>query len=346
VVKVERVEVPEEIRRRLMAKFMARGPMALMRARPCEDLIAPVRVDRIRYHPTILPLASWAAAKPEAVERGVENFGFGQFIVRKITEVFDIRRIPLETSPLFPQFGKVLATEDVEQRIAQEVPVDGTEVVEWMHAATASNVVMSAREVEYNKHSQVETRSGDGYIPGVRLSSIAFSRIRGYDYWRRGYATAVFPGGSRNISRMSVGECISRDFLGWAAAGPQYGIQWTGVTAQVRRLATEITSPVGFPNLWGKVAPFFVLQQPNRETQRAEVVMVVDSDRDQRMRVTFRDPNDFRNVIDEGEIDVPRGRSEIRFVVASYPSVPPVVNQMKPEDGTKSVLTRFEVRSR
>jgi len=334
----------------LMAKFFARGPAAMVRATPVQDLVAPTRQVMVgetllRYHPTQLPLAKWAAENPRIMEKGLEHFSFREFIVRRITETFDINRIPIKPSPLFPQFGKVLATEDVLPRIQQEIPVDGTEIVEWMHDATATNVVVTAREAEYNVHSQFVTSVGDGYIPGVRVASMAFRRITGYDYTRRGYATVISPAGEINIPRGTLQAIIGRDFLGWAYAGPSgYGIQWTGALGQLVRLADRITQAVGFPNLQGRVAPFFVLQQPGRETQRATVRMVIDSDKDQRMRIVFRDPNDYRRVIDEGEIEVPKGRSTIEYVVASYPAVPPIVNHMQPENGTKTVLNTFEVR--
>jgi len=340
-------QVPRELVPRLYTMYLARLPRYSM-VKYVEDLVAPVREATVagrvlRYHPTQMPLAKWVT--PRVMSEGVRNFSFGRPEIRHITAEFDLRRIAIEVSPIFPRLGKVLATEDAVEKIRQEAPVDRTEIVEWMHDSCVATAVMSAREAEYNKHSQVETRSSDGYIPGVRLSSLAFERVSGYTYWSRGYARAFTPVGTVNVPRMSLRPIVGRDFLGWAFAGPRHWIQWTGVLAEVRRLADRITSPVGFPNLWGRVAPFWVLQQPSRETQRAEVRMVFDSDRDQRIRITFRDPNDYTRVIDAGEIDVPKGRSEIRFIIASYPAVPPVVNEMKPEDNTRSVLDRFEVRT-
>ena len=339
-------QVPRELVPRLYAMYLSRLPRYSM-VKYVEDLVAPIRevavAGRIlRYHPTQMPLAKWVT--PRVMSEGVRNFSFGRPEIRHITAEFDLRRIAIEVSPIFPRLGKVLATEDAAEKLRQEAPVDRSEIVEWMHDSASATAVMSAREVEYNKHSQVETRSSDGYIPGVRLSSLAFERVSGYTYWSRGYARAFTPVGTVNVPRMSLVPIVGRDFLGWAFAGPRHWIQWTGVLAELKRLASSITSPVGFPNFWGRVAPFWVLQQPSRETQRAEVRIIVDSDRAQRMRITFRDPNDYTRVIDAGEIDVPRGRSEIRFIIASYPAVPPVVNEMKPEDGTRSVLNRFEVR--
>jgi len=339
-------QVPRELVPRLYAAYLARLPR-YSAIRYFEDLVAPVReavvAGRVlRYHPTQIPLARWAS--PRIMTEGVRNFSFGRPEIRLITEVFDLRRIGIEVSPVFPRLGKVLATEEAAERLRQEAPVDRTEIVEWMHDSAAALAVMSAREVEYNRHSQVETRSGDAYIPGVRLTSLSFERVSGYEYWSRGFARAFTPVGTINVPRMSLVPIVGRDFLGWAFAGPQSWIQWTGVLAELKRLASRVTSPVGFPNLWGRVPPLWLLQQPGREAQRAEVVMVIDSDRDQRLRIAFRDPNDYTRVIDAGEIDVPRGRSEVRFVVASYPAVPPVVNEVKPEDNTQTVLNRFETR--
>jgi len=334
----------------LATRFFARGPVAMIRARPVEDLVAPVRetvVDGVvlRYHPTQLPLAKWAVQDPKAVEQGVENFGFEDFEVRQISEEFDIQRMDLEPSPLFPHFGKVLDTEDVIKKIQQEAPVDGEEIVEWMHDATAANVVLTARMVEYNKHSQVETRSGDANIPGVRTRSMAFVRTSGYTYSRRGRATVVSPAGRITVRRDELRPVIGKDFLGWAYAGAPYGIQWHGALGEFIRLANRITRSVGFPSFRGRVAPFFVLQQPGRKTKRARVRFVVSSSRRQRVKITFRDPNNYTRVVDEGYVEIPAGRSTVEFVVASYPSVPPVVDQMQPSNYTRTVLHSFEVRT-
>jgi len=342
-------KVPPDKMAVLTAKFFARGPAVMFRAKPVEDMIAPVREVMVgdtilRYHPTQLPIARWAIENPRAMEQSLDNFSFDVFDIIPISEEFDIRKIDLKPSPLFPQFGKVLATDDVVGKIAQEIPVDDTEIVEWMHDVTAANVVTTAREAEYNEHSQFIVRDGDPNIPGVRTSSLAYRRVSGYTYRRQGYATAVGPIGSIRVPANSLIPLIGKDFLGWAFAGKSYACQWHGALAEFMRLANSITRPVGFPNIEGFVAPFFVLQQPDKQAQRVRVRMVFDSDRDQRVNITFRDPSDYRRTIDEGWIDIPKGTSTVEFVVASYPSVPPVVNHMQPKNGTRTVLNRFEVR--
>lgn len=329
----------------LMAKFFGKGPAAMIRARPVEDLVAPIRATMVEgkkllYHPTQLPIARWVLTDRKIMEEGIENFNFGDFIVEQISEHFSLQA--LKPSPLFPQFGKAVATEDVVQRIATGIPEDGTEIVAWMHVDTATKVVNTAREEEYNVHSQFVTSSGDPNIPGVRTRSMSFRRIDGYTYNRQGYATVVSPAGSLNVPRLSLRPIIGNDFLGWAYAGTGYWCQWHGVLGEFTRLADRITQAVGFPNLFGRVAPFFVLQQPDRQTERARVRMIFNSDKPQRVRITFRDPNNYRRVIDEGWIDIPAGQSTVEYYVASYPAVPPVVNHMQPADGTRSVLNRFE----
>lgn len=330
----------------LMAKFFVRGPFALMRARPVRDVVMPtlkttVEGKEFRYHPTQAPIAEWADER--VMTEGIDNFNFGDFEVEQMRPEFDIRRINLKPSPLFPQFGKVLATEDVKKKIEEQIPVDGTEIVEWMHDAMATLVVMSAREEEYNVHSQFECCSGDPFSPGVRTRNMAFERIRGSKYVRRGYATVVSPAGRINVPRSTLKPIIGQNFLGWAFAGYRHGVQWHGALGEFIRLADKITSTIGFPNIYGRVAPLFVLQQPDRQTERAKVRMVFHSSKDQRVKIVFRDPNDYTRVLDEGWVDIPKGQSTVEFYVASYPSVPPVVDQIQPADQTSTALDRFEV---
>lgn len=333
----------------LMAKFFMRGPLALLRNTTMQDVVAPVRETLVngkvfRYYPTQLPLASWVDQR--TMTEGIDNFNFGDFEVTQISDMFNLERINIKVSPIYPQYGKVLSTEEVLPKIHSDFPVDGSEIVEWMHDATATMVVLSSREEEYNTHSQIETSCGDANIPGVACRSIAFERTNGYSYDGRGFATVVTPMGRINIPKFSLQPLVGRDFIAWAMAGAPYGIQWKGALGQLIRLASEITQPCGFINIDGFVAPHFVLQQPDKKCEQAIVRMVVDSDRNQRMKITFRDPNDYTRVIDEGEIDIPSGRSTIEFIVASYPSVPPLVNQMQPENMTRTVLGSFETRAR
>jgi len=328
----------------LMAKFFSKGPIALLRARPVTDLIAPVRKaivgnSILYYHPTQLPIAPWADQR--VMTESIDNFNFGDFLVEQTSTRFDLSA--LKVSPIFPQFGRALATEDIVKQIESQYPSDGSEIVAWMHESTAATAVLTAREAEYNVHSQVETADGDGNIPGVRTRSMAFVSTSSYNYQSYG-ATLRSPAGTMTLRPFTLSPVIGKDFLGWACASTPYGVQWHAALGEFIRLADTITQAVGFPNINGLVAPFFVLQQPKDRTERAKVTMVFNSDRDQKVKIAFRDPNNYTRVIDEGEISIPAGQSTVEFYVASYPSVPPVVNHMQPANGTRVSLNRFETK--
>ena len=296
----------------------------------------------LRYHPTTCALPEWADRR--VMTEGVRRFRFEPPRVEHITEVFDIERIGLEPSPLFPRFGKALDSRDVIGRVAEEYPVDGEEIVSWMHEATAANVVASAREVEFNKHSLYVSRSGDPYIPGVRLSGLYFTSTSGYRVRSLGYGRVVSPAGRINVPLGRGRDLITRDFLGWSAVGPStFGIQWAGFLSQVRRLPNLITNPTGFLSYLGRVAPIYVTQEPPEEAERATVNIDLDSDMPQTMHFTFRDPENYTEVVDEGDVAIPRGQSRLSFPIASYPAVPPLVVQQQPRNGSRTVLERFEV---
>ena len=341
---LEDIGLPDPLGRALL-----RGPRAVLPRRPPVDLpveVASVRTvgipGKLRYHPTVCVLPEWADRR--IMTEGVRRFKFEPPKVERITEVFDIAKIKLEASPIFPRFGKVLDSGDVIDRVAEEVPVDGEEIVSWMHEATAANIVASAREVEFNKHSLYVSRTGDPYIPGVRLSGFGFYSARGYDVARRGYGTVFSPGGRINIPVNGARNIITRDFLGWCNVGPpRYGIQWTGLVSQIQRLANRITEPLGFLSLFGRVAPTYVTQEPPSATERATTNITLNSDRAQTVHFTFRNPENYTEIVDEGDVAIPRGQSRLSYVVASYPAVPPLVVQQQPVNGSRTVLERFEV---
>ena len=296
----------------------------------------------LRYHPTQCLLPEWADRR--VMTEGIRRLSLEPPSVRLITPVFDLKRIAVEASPIFPRFGKVLEAEDVMVRVEEECPVDGTEIVSWMQDAPAAEIVASARQVEYNKHSLWDYKGGDPAAPGIRMGSLRFNSEPGYRVRRIG-GMLVSPEGSRRMPMNSSRDIITRDFLGWAAIGPAYGYQWFGFLSQVKRLANKIETPTGFMSYRGMKAPQYALAEPPEEQTMSTTEITLNLNRPQRMVLNLRNPENFTEVVDTSIIDLPAGECGVSLTLASYPAVPPLVYQMTPPSGVVNytVLDRFEV---
>lgn len=304
------------------------------------------------YYPTRVKMPEWATVAKQ--EEGERRISFGELKLSKITSKFDLGEIGLSSSPLFPELPPALDSLSILPAIKTTKPVDRTEIVEWMQHSCADNAILTARMEEYNKYSRVDGAVGDSYIPGVRVSDVSFISRRMSETRSLGYGEMNTPRGNVRIPPGSGKTLIARDFLAWGAVGPvpdpliaEYqDIQWEGKLLKWRELAqTPISSAIGFPSYRGIVAPNFFVQTPEEESSRVRVSQTIASDKDQRIPISFRSPSDYTNVIDEDTIRLDKGTTEISYVIASYPSVPPVVFHAQPENGCATALNEYYVEA-
>ena len=303
--------------------------------------ISQVKTAFTRYHPTLAVLPDWVDR--EIMTLGIGNLKIEPPTINPITPEFDIDRIDLEVSPILPQFGKALESSDLLTRLERETPVDGTEIVSWMHDSASATIIASAREAEYNKHSQWAYVSGDPAAPGVGMAGLSFLSRAGYTVLREG-ATVNYPGGRLTMPLESSRDLITPDFLGWAATGKQYGYQWFGMLSQVRQIANKIEDPTGFLSYRGMKAPQYALAEAPQEQTMSTTEMIFSLNTPQRIKLDLRSPVNFTDVVDSAEVDLPAGECGLAVTAASYPAVPPLVYQLKPPDGLRNyaVLNRFE----
>jgi len=304
------------------------------------------------YYPTRVKMPEWATVAKQ--EEGERRFSFGELVLSKITPKFDIGEISLLPSPLFPELPLALDSFNLLPAIKSAMPVDRVEIVEWMQHSAADNAILTARMEEYNKYSRMDGAVGDPYIPGVRVSDVCFISRDMPETRSLGYGEMNTPRGNIRIPTESGKTLIASDFLAWGGVGPVpdpsiaefQDIQWDGKLLKWRELArTPISSAIGFPSYRGIVAPNFFMQTPEEESSRVRVSQIIASDKDQRIPISFRSPSNYTNVIDEDTIHLNKGITEISYVIASYPSVPPVVFHAQPENGCATALNEYYVEA-
>jgi len=231
--------------------------------------------------------------------------------------------------------------EDVHPLVEAEAPVDGVEIVEWMHDCVAASVVLFGVTEAYDRlGSRLLVQSGDPYIPGVNVSSdYKYKSWRGATVSSRGYAEAITPVGTVRVPAEGCLTVASGKFLGWLAALKIRVEQWKGVLMHWAELASKpIKERVQHANIDGLVAPqFFNIPAPlalpvNRTT------VVVTSDKPQTVSFKGRSPTDYGTVMFDFKQDIPSGETSIVYRVIGLPRVTAHVLEIQPEHGTATIV--------
>jgi hypothetical protein len=262
---------------------------------------------------------------------------------RVLTEFFDLERGLIRPAAFGWLVKPYIVDAEARDRIAAEAPVDGREVVDWMHDCAAANAVLFGAMEEYDRlGSELLATSSDPYIPGVALSSdFKFRSDKAEVVDRRGYSVVMTPVGTFNVPEEGCTTIADRDFLGWAAGTGIRGrvIQWKGTLMRWLELASKpVTSRVRCANIDGLVAPqFFNIPAPlalpvNRTT------VVVTSDKPQTVLLRGRSPTDYGTVMFDFKQDIPSGQTSILYRVIGLPRATAHVLEIQPEHRTATVI--------
>jgi hypothetical protein len=302
---------------------------------------AEFREPQVRLYPTRAPLPAWGGPLVTALS----SLRVEEAEVRHVSPEFSIRG--LMKSPYRPDLKVTLNPAELHESVKAIAPIDGAQVVEWMHHATVNNVVLQARAAEYNAlGSQLVATSGDAYIPGVTVEDIQFQSIMGSEVASRGSATVITPAGTYDVPVGGKATGIYPSLLTWGSIPHRESVQWVGVLMKWKELAsTPIRQSVGFyMDSAGNSAPLFFLQRTSRPKVRAVVKMGFQSSDDQVILINFRNPNDYTKVVASRRASVKAGSSEVSFAMFGIPFVPPLVAEIQPQNNVQCILTEYVVR--
>jgi len=294
-------------------------------------------------YPTTLRLPLWA--RPMSIQPALRRLSISEIKAKLISETFLLER-GLRISPLRPEIPPTLSPIRILPIIREIAPIDGVEVVEWMHISAAENTVLQARILEYNSlGSQIVGANGDPYIPGVVVENIRFLSELGSTIASRGYSIVSTPRGNFNVPNLGNTTGVFRDLISWASTSYIGKVQTVGTLLKWRDLAqTPITQPVGFfMDLAGNVAPHFFVQQPPRPALTVTVRQIFSSDKPQTIKLNFRDPTNYSNIVGTKSVAIAAGTSEVTYTLSSFPYVPPLVAEIKPQDGVQTRLESYTV---
>ncbi|MEM2618756.1 MAG: hypothetical protein QW356_04645 [Candidatus Hadarchaeales archaeon] len=247
----------------------------------------------------------------------------------------------LMRSKTFETWPVSLASEDYDTLVVEEVPETPGDVVPWMHQAATANAVLEARCEEYNRlGSQLVSASGDGNIPGISLEDLNYSRTTGATVTAQGYGSLVTPYGTLRVPVGGKTDGIFPNLLCWGAIPrTTFFYQWTGALLKWKSLAsTPIESALGFPNCWGLVAPQYFVVASSRPAMFVRTFLTLGSNKQQTVKLTVRDTDDFTKTMFTSDLSVPEGETMFTILLRGAPIVPASVFHLQPEDGTQTYI--------
>ena len=232
---------------------------------------------------------------------------------------------------------------EARERIAREAPVDGFEIVEWMHECAAANAVLFGVMEEYDRlSSRLLATSNDPYIPGTALSSdFKFKSEPARTVDGRGNSVVMTPVGTFNVPNEGSITMAKGGFLGWAAGTGIRGriIQWKGTLMRWLELASKpVSSRIRCANINGLIAPqFFNIPAPLAMPMNITTV-VVTSDKPQTVLLRGRSPANYGTVMFDFNQSIPAGQNSILYRVLGLPRATAHVLQVQPQKGTATVI--------
>jgi len=256
-----------------------------------------------------------------------------------IREEFDLVTGLAEPS-IFPEFPNAIVDEAVLSAVEATHPVDGVEVVGWMHDSAAAHIVIDGMCEDYNRlGSFLSGKATDPRYPGLRVGKCTVLSQSGETIRRQGYGVLRTPYGDYRIYVGRANLQVFKDLITWATAWRVGWIQWSSALLVWQELAkTPIEERVRFASVGGFVTPNFFLVRSRFPAPIVLNRIGVTSDRDQSIRLTLRSNVDWSRVVAEDTLEVREGESEIRYVTHGFPHVPSLVFHFQPEDGTQTIL--------
>jgi hypothetical protein len=234
------------------------------------------------------------------------------------------------------------------EQIRTEVSVDGTEIVEWMHYATAINAVFEAMADEYSRAgSGLLYTSGDAYEPGVSLGSLRALSEPADVITRRGHGILTTPYGDFKVPCNGKLTIATKDLLAWAAIPFTAFKQWCMAILRWTDLAeAPISDRIRFGSSYGLVAPNFFKVGPRAPLPFNIMKIGVTTDKPQTMKIKGRGlpgKGSVDEVLFEDEIELDAGQNEFTYYYWGFPVAPTITLELQPEDNTETVLDYIDL---
>lgn len=297
--------------------------------------------------PTLLEVPDWSRIQPPM---SLTVFGFtfrppprpGYISNLKVALIGDYNERGLLPAPSAPDAPVTVDYSPFKAHAEAIAPITEPDIVEWMHWATACEIIAEQMEQEYKRAgSYVVATSGDPYIPGVSLEDLKFRSEEGTVVSSRGTGVVVTPRGNFNCPVPGKATGIFSDLISWAGILDAWMKQWTGLLMKWLELATNPQDRIRFGNFNGLVAPQFIGHEAENPAPINFVHMVVSTDKAQTMKARYRESSDYTQEICGVDISLNQGQNDVTYQLFALPYVPTMCVEIAPEDNSSTILDSY-----
>ena len=265
-------------------------------------------------------------------------------------EVRGVRRVGAFSPPEPPRpralswVRPAASTEEALEDVSREAPL-GPDVVEWMQEAAAANAVLDAYAQRCEEGGgELRWRSGDPYIPGVRVDREFYAVSE--PWWRvrdRGYGRVRTPYGEDRVPVGGKALFARGSFLGWGVLPRGWWIQWLLTLVRYVRLPRlPLRRRVHVALVHGRAMPFFAEWAPKAPLPLGTLRLVVGSERAQTIVLRGRSHGAYEDVIWEQSVDVEEGECEVVLGLMQLPFISRQAIELQCEDGVRSYVGLME----
>ena len=239
---------------------------------------------------------------------------------------------------------------DVLAQVKRNAPTNGYDVVGWMQEAAALNAYAQVTEETYNSIGailpggssgggtpQLLSSSGDGFIPGVRISNnVYFVSQNGIQVQRQGYALVSTPHGQYQVPVGGNALIAVKDILAWAAVLNVWWIQFTALLFQWLRLArVPFSQRVTFPRAGNMTGPQFFDVNPSLPLPGVLLIIGLESPSDQDVIIAGRGPSgSYDSQYFSKTVHLQQGQQDVYLFVYGFPTVSEFTLEVWPQDSS------------
>ncbi len=239
-------------------------------------------------------------------------------------------------------------TDKILPLVQKDIPVDGEEILEWMHHAFSANAAISVMQTNAMEvGSYVEGNCDDAYVPGVQVQDISYVSEPSNKITERGYAQLRSPYGIDRVPILDKLTVIKDKMLAWSAI-PWVGLkQWAGALLKwVKLAANPFKGHLPNINIGGLSSPQFFAHIPPHFGFKNIVELAIASNKNQRLVLTYRDPRNFTR--DYFRVVIPLRANciaKVRYKIRSLFGVPPFLVQAEAPDNGLFDVQYYNVKS-
>jgi len=249
--------------------------------------------------------------------------------------------------------GKIFTSiEEIYEDTLNVVDLSEPDCAKWMIDATFSETYNRIMTTQANKNKLlILSDTNDGFIPGVFVEDLKFKSMTGSEVAQNKNAILVTPYGNVNVPVPGKKTIIFKNILAWSGIPRAFIKQWIGTLVKFKQLSKNLKESVLFPisgtsKEYFFTGPLFIEHYPEKKRFVNFVDLKISSESPQKIKINYRDINDYTNVLGSINVNCKSGQNEFKLKIRSLKLVPSMVVEIQPNDSIAASLDYYDVKVR